>query len=183
MWPWTGLVAGLGLETSVPCPDARWVGGWNGYCPPVGGDGNGCTGLQRVLKGVFEKCGGALRCHGVMVSMLGPTSRRRQLPVIPAGPEWHNTAASATPCATLRNPPPPPSPHCRCPRHTAWAATGPTTQPGPQAGPCAHRAPNAFSSVKSNKFCMGTHPMPSVLPKVVNSAWAHTQCLPASQKQ
>ena len=77
----------------------------------------------------------------------------------------------------------PPSPHCRCPRHTAWAATGPTTQPGPHAGPCAHRAPNVFSSVKSKKFCMGTHPMPSDLPKAINSAWAHTQCLPTCQKQ
>ena len=42
-----------------------------------------------------------------MVSTPGPTSRRRQLPAVPAGPEWHNTAASATPCATLREPPPP----------------------------------------------------------------------------
>ena len=46
-------------------------------------------------------------CHGVMVSTPGPTSRRRQLPAVPAGPEWHNTAASATPCATLREPPSP----------------------------------------------------------------------------
>ena len=116
------------------------------------------------------------RCHGVMVSMPGPTSRRRQSPAVPAGPEWHNTAASATPCVTLRESPRP-FPHCRCPRHTAWAATEPTTQPGPHAGPCAHRAPNVFSSVKKNKFCMGTHPMPPVLPEVINSAWAHTQCL------
>ena len=30
--------------------------------------------------------------------------------MVPAGPGWHNTAASATPCATLREPPPPPGP-------------------------------------------------------------------------
>ena len=46
----------------------------------------------------------------VMVSTPGPASRRRQLPRVPAGRGWHNTAASATPCATLREPPPPPPP-------------------------------------------------------------------------
>ena len=119
-------------------------------------------------------------CHGVMVSTPGPTSRRRQLPAVPAGPEWHNTAASATPCATLREPPPPfpalllSTPH--------GMGTGPTTQPGPHAGPCAHRAPDVFSSAKSNKFCMGTHPVPSGQPKAINFAWAHTQCLQFCQK-
>ena len=81
-----------------------------------------------------------------MVSTPGPISRRRQLPAVPAGPEWHNTAASATPCATLRDRLPP-SPHCHCPRHTAWAATGPPTQPGPHVGPYVHKPPNVFSSV------------------------------------
>ena len=38
---------------------------------------------------------------------VGPTSRRRQLPAVPPGLGWHNTAASATPFATLREPPPP----------------------------------------------------------------------------
>ena len=97
-----------------------------------------------------------------------PRSRPGQSGTIPQQVQ-HPVRRSANPL--------PPSPHCHCPRHTAWAATGPTTQPGPHAGPCAHRAPNAFSSAKSNKFCMGTHPMPPVLPEVINSAWAHTQCL------
>ena len=43
--------------------------------------------------------------HVVMVSTPGLNSRRRQLLAVPARPEWHNTAASATPCATLRDPP------------------------------------------------------------------------------
>ena len=37
--------------------------------------------------------------------------------------------------------------------------------------------PNAFNSAKNNILRMCTHPMPSVLPKVINFAWAHTQCL------
>ena len=32
------------------------------------------------------------------------------------------------------------------------------------------------------QFCMGTRPMPSVLPKVINSAWAHAQCPQFCQK-
>ena len=43
--------------------------------------------------------------------------------------------------------------------------------------------PNAFSSTKSNKFCMDTRPMPAVPPKIIDSAGAHTQCLHFCQKQ
>ena len=41
----------------------------------------------------------------------------------------------------------------------------------------------ASGSAKSNKICMGIHPMPSGLRKVINFAWAHTQCLRFCQKQ
>ena len=103
-----------------------------------------------------------------------PRSRPGQSGTIPQQVQ-HPVRRSANPL--------PPSPHCHCPRHTAWAATGPTTQPGPHASPCAPRVPNVFSSVKSNKFCMGTHPTHSILRKVINFAWTHTQCLRFCQKQ
>ena len=124
----------------------------------------------------------SIGCHGVMVSTPGPTSRRRQLPAVPAGPEWHNTAASATPCATLREPPPPfpalslSTPHgmgsCRA-DHTA----------GPPCRSLCTQGPQCIRFCQSNKFCMGRHPMPPVLPEVLNSAWAHTQCLRFCQKE
>ena len=68
-----------------------------------------------------------------------PRSRPGQSGTIPQQVQ-HPVRRSANPL--------PPSPHCHCPRHMAWAATGLTTQPRPHAGPCAHRAPNVFSSVK-----------------------------------
>ena len=37
--------------------------------------------------------------------------------------------------------------------------------------------PTVFSFAKSNRLCMGTHPMPSVLPKTINFAWARAECL------
>ena len=63
----------------------------------------------------------------------------------PAGPGWHNTAAGATPCVMHRNPPPL-SPHSHCPHRTAWAATGPTAQPGPQPGPAHAGSPGLVCS-------------------------------------
>jgi hypothetical protein len=47
----------------------------------------------------------------------------------------------------------------------------------------AFHAFHASGSAESNKLCMGTHPMPSVLPKAINFAWAHTQSLWFCQKQ
>ena len=121
------------------------------------------------------------RSHGVMVSTPGPTSRRRQLPAVPAGPEWHNTAASATPCATLREPPPPfPALSLSTPHGMGSYRADHTAAP-PCRSLCT-QGPQCIQFCQSNEFCMGTHPMPSVLPKVINFAWAHTQCLQFCQK-
>ena len=120
-------------------------------------------------------------CHGVMVSTPGPTSRRRQLPAVPAGPEWHNTAASATPCATLREPPPPfPALSLSTPHGMGSYRADHTA--GPPCRSLCTQSPQCIQFCQSNKFCMGTHPMPPVLPEVINSAWAHTQCLRFCQK-
>ena len=123
-----------------------------------------------------------LGSHGVMVSTPGPTSRRRQLPVVPAGPEWHNTAASATPCATLRETPPPfPALSLSTPHGMGSYRTDHTA--GPPCRSLCTRGPECIKFCQSNKFCTGTHPMPPVLPEVINSAWAHTQCLQFCQKE
>ena len=95
-------------------------------------------------------------CHGVMVSTPGPTSHRRQLPAVLARPGWHNTTASATPWATLRLPPPP-SPHCRRPCHTSWAAMGSTTQPGPQVRSLCTKVPGPSVAAL-------THPLAALVP-------------------
>ena len=42
--------------------------------------------------------------------------------------------------------------------------------------------PNTFICAKSDKFWMGTRPMPSDLPKIINFPWAHTQQLQLCQK-
>ena len=120
-------------------------------------------------------------CHSVMVSTPGPTSRRRQLPAVPAGPEWHNTAASATPCATLCEPPPPfPALSLSTPHGMGSYRADDTA--GPPCRSLCTQGPQCIQFCQSNKFCMGTHPMPPVLPEVINSAWAHTQCLRFCQK-
>ena len=45
-------------------------------------------------------------CHGVICQVPPP---QEQLPAVPAGPEQHNTAASAMPCRAAHVPPPPPA--------------------------------------------------------------------------
>ena len=92
--------------------------------------------------------------------------------MVPARPEQHNTAASAMPRRAALVPPPPPT----LSSHSALVRTV-------QALQALHgHPPNAFSSAKSNKYCMGARPMPSVPPKVINTAWAHAQCLQFRQK-
>ena len=60
---------------------------------------------------------------------------------------------------------------------------GQTGSSGTTPLPILHgHTPNAFSSAKRNKVCMGTRPMPPFLPKVINSAWAHARCPRFCQK-
>ena len=89
--------------------------------------------------------------HGVMVLTPGPTSRRRQLPAVPAGPEWHNTVASATPCATLREPPPPfPALSLSTPHGMGSYRADHTAAP-PCRSMCTQR-PQCIQFCQSNKF-------------------------------
>ena len=87
-------------------------------------------------------------CHGIFCRVPPPQER---LPVVSARPEQHNIAARAMPCRAALVPPPP---------HPQFAPRSGTHGPG-----------------SPSKLCMGTRPMPLVLPKVIHSAWAHAQCL------
>ena len=137
-------------------------------------------------------------CHGVIILCQVPSPQERLL-AVPARPEQHNTAASAMPRRAAQTPPPP---LVRSLSKAAWpgqSRRGPMAPMMRQFLSCAQahtqclqlcqkqyilhgHTPNAFSSAKSNTFRMGTHPMPSVLPKAIHSAWAHTQCLQFCQK-
>ena len=146
-------------------------GGWRYYFFV---DGGGASGFFR--RGLDNVC-----CHGVMVSTPGPTSRRRQLPAVPAGAEWHNNAASATPCAMLREPPPPFPRTVMCTPHGMGSYRADHTSGPPCRSLCIH-GPQCIQFCQSNKFCMGTHPMPLISRKVINFAWAQTQYLQFREK-
>ena len=102
-------------------------------------------------------------CHGAICHVPPPQER---LPAVPVRPEQHNIAASAMPCRAAHAPPPP----------CSLSVQGRTARAVPH-GP--HGSDDAAVLV----LCSGTHPMPSVLPKEINSAWAHAQCLQFCQKK
>ena len=118
-------------------------------------------------------------CHGIMVSTQGPTVRWRLLPAVPVGTEWHNTAASATPCASLREPPPPfPVMSLSTPHGIGRYRANHTARPRCRSL-CA-QGPQCIQFCQKRKFA---HPMPLGLPEVIHFAWAHAQGLHVCQNE
>ena len=121
----------------------------------------------------FQGClgaagGGGMWGRGVLVSwwhMPGPAPSG----AVACGPSQARAAQYRSKCNALLRSARTPSPPC------SLSVQGRTARAVPH-GP--HGSDHAALLV----LCSGTHPMPSVLPKVINSAWARTQCLQFCQK-